>query len=109
MPVARTALAVTGTTARHARVNAAGRVVEGHFCPGCGTRLYHAPSRNPAIYNLKPGTLDDTRWLRPVAHLWTASAQAGTALPPDALRYTGQPENFDAIYEAWTQVGPDFA
>lgn len=109
MPVPRAALAVTGTTATYTRVNAAGRTVDGHFCAACGTRLYHAPSRNPAIVNLKPGTLDDARWLRPVAHVWTCSAQAGTVLPPDALHYAGQPENFNAIHDAWAKSGPNFA
>lgn len=109
MPVPRAALVVTGTTATYTRVNAAGRTVDRHFCPACGTRLYHAPSRNPAIVNLKPGTLDDARWLRPVAHVWTRSAQDGSMLPPDALHYAGQPENFEAIHDAWAQRGPNFA
>ena len=109
MPVPRDALAVTGETAQFVRINAAGRSVAGHFCPACGTRLYHAPSRNPAILNLKPSTLDNTRWLRPVAHVWTGSAQAGTTIPPDVLRYHAQPDNFDAIYAAWTKRGPNFA
>lgn len=106
----REAFAVTqGTTARYTRLNAGGRTVEGHFCPLCGTRLYHAPSRNPAVVNVKAGTLDDARWLKPVAHVWTASAQAGTVIPGDVLHYAGQPDSFDAIYAAWQAQGPDFS
>ncbi|WP_442923056.1 GFA family protein [Microcoleus sp. A006_D1] len=45
------------------------------FCGECGTRLFHNPTRNPNITNIKPGTLDNTSWLRPVGNLWTQSAQ----------------------------------
>jgi hypothetical protein len=47
------------------------------------------------------GTLDDTRWIVPIGHLWTRSVQAGFKPHPDALVYETQPENFDALIAAW--------
>lgn len=85
------------------RVAASGRTVTCAYCAHCGTRLYHAPERNPAIVNVKPGALDDTKWLRPVAHLWIASAQPWVSIPDTALRFPGQPESFESLFQAWTE------
>ena len=50
---------------------------------------------------VKPGTLDDTRWLRPVGHIWTRSAQPWFPLPPDAVNYDMQPPNLERLIAAW--------
>ncbi len=102
MPVPRTGFRETRGAPRHWRRTAAsGRTVACAYCGDCGTRLFHAPERNDAIVNVKPGTLDDTSWLRPVAHLWTARAQPWIVIPSDVLRYPSQPESFDALFAAW--------
>ena len=80
------------------RTAASGRTVAARFCTRCGTRLFHEPSRNPQIINVKPGTLDDTTWLKPVAHLWLDSAQPWFRPPDDTLTYRGQPDRFDDIF-----------
>lgn len=102
MPVPRAGLTVTaGTVRTWLRVAASGRVVACAFCPDCGTRLFHLPARNVDVANVKPGTLDDASWLRPVGHLWTRSARSGTHVEPDVLVYDGQPESFAPLYAAW--------
>src|SRR5262245_65152510 len=35
------------------------------FCPECGIRIYHEPRYMQGVLNIKPGTLDDTSFLRP--------------------------------------------
>src|SRR6185369_17828353 len=92
---------VAGTLRTWRRAAASGRTVDCSFCPACGTRLYHLPTRNEAIANVKPGTLADPRWLRPVGHLWTRSAQAGVVIPDGVLRWDGQPDDFEPLYAAW--------
>ena len=84
-----------------------GRVVACASCEQCSTRIFHAPERNPAIVNVKPGTLDDTNWLDPVAHLWLDSAQAWVTVPDGALRYPGQPDDFAPILHAWAARYPE--
>ena len=102
MPVPRTGFTLTrGAPRQWRRTAASGRTVACAFCGDCGTRLFHAPQRNDAIVNLKPGTLDDTSWLRPVGHLWTARAQPWMVIPGDGLAYPSQPESFDALFAAW--------
>lgn len=105
MPVPREVvscdLAVLGIWERTA---ASGQIVKARFCCKCGTRLFHEPSRNNKIINVKPGTLDDTSWLMPVGHLWLGSAQEWFTPPEDALRYQGQPPNFDDLFERFKDV-----
>lgn len=78
---------------------ATGRRVRINFCPECRTRLFNEPQRNPKIVNVKPGTLDDTSWLKPMGHLWLDSAQPWFVPPADALRYSRQPDGFDPLFE----------
>ena len=102
MPTPRAGFAITaGTPVTWRRAAASGRAVECAACPTCGTRLAHFPTRNDAIVNVKPGTLDDTRWLRPVGHLWTRSAQPWVEIPAGVIAYEGQPPDFDALCAAW--------
>ena len=61
------------------------------FCGDCGTRIYNALSSLLATFNLKPGTLDDTSWLRPVAHVWVAHKQPWVPVPGDLPAYEGNP------------------
>lgn len=71
------------------------------FCGSCGARLYHLPTRNPAVAIVKPGTLDDTSWLRPAGHIWTEHAQPWVAIPEDMPNFPRQPPDYTAIEAAW--------
>jgi hypothetical protein len=59
-----------------------GRVKTCAFCADCGTRIYHSTG---GTISLKPGTLDDTRWLRPTHHYWTRRKQPWVVIPADAV------------------------
>jgi hypothetical protein len=72
------------------------------LCGDCGVRLYHNPKANQAITIVKPGTLDETDWLRPVGHIWTRSAQRWFAIPAETIRYDVQPPDFSRLIEAWS-------
>jgi hypothetical protein len=71
------------------------------YCGDCGTRLMHLPERNPQVTVIKPGTLDDTRWLAPVGHIWTRSAQPWFEIPQYLVKYEGQPPDLSRLIEAW--------
>ncbi len=104
MPVPRDALdADLEGPGRWERRAASGRIVVARFCSVCGTRLFHEPARNPAIVNVKPGTLDDTSWIEPVGHLWLNSAQPWFQPPEDALAYPGQPADFEALFQRFRE------
>lgn len=68
-------------------------------CLACTTRLWGEAGNHPRLAVMRPGTLDDTSWVRPSVHLWTRSAQPWVVFPPDARRYDTQPENMLAPFE----------
>lgn len=106
MPVPREAVKLLqGTPKQWSRPAASGRAVVCFFCGDCGTRLFHQPGRNNKITNIKPGTLDDKRWLQPVANLWTVSAQPWITLSDHRLNFEQQPtpEEFEMIYEKFKE------
>jgi hypothetical protein len=84
-----------------------GRLKRAHFCSRCSTRLW-GPSTVPGLAVLEPGTLDDTSWLRPVAHIWTRSAQPWVHIPEDSLTFDGDPpqEEWLALVRAWKNRPP---
>ena len=75
----------------------------GRFCGECATRMWGEPVRFPGILVLRPGTLDDTTWLDPVAHIWTRSAQPWVALPKGAHVFATQPDDPMALIDLWRQ------
>lgn len=104
MPVPKAALVILkGQPKQWKRPSSSGREVTCFFCGDCGTRLFHNPSRNPKITNIKPGTLDDTSWLSPVGHLWTSRAQGWVTTSEQTLRYEAQPQDFAALCEKFSE------
>ena len=85
MWVRRAALEVIrGEAAQRASTTPDGRASNTRICAQCVARLWTEPPRQPELAVLRPGTLDDTAWLVPVAHLWTRSAQPWFAFPEGA-------------------------
>jgi hypothetical protein len=72
---------VTGLTRQVTRIADSGNEVSGVFCPECGVRIYHALKSTPDLLSLKPGTLDDTSWLRPELFIRMKSAQGWVPVP----------------------------
>lgn len=97
---------VQGQPQQWSRVGSSGREVICAFCGVCGTRLFHYPTRNPQIVNVKPGTLDDTSWLKPVGNLWTSSAQPWVTIDDQMVNYPGQPDSFSDLYEQFQASQP---
>jgi hypothetical protein len=83
MPVKKDSLAVTGPTRQFARSADSGNEVTSVFRPECGVRIYHVLKSAPEVASIKPGTLDDTRWLRPELFIWMKSAQGWVSVPDD--------------------------
>jgi len=100
MRVPAAAVEMTGRIKTCQRRDPSSPPVTGVFCPECGTRLMHRREGRDTV-NIKAGTLDDTRWIVPVGHLWTRSTQAGFAPLAGPLAYDGQPEDYDALIAAW--------
>ncbi len=74
------------------------------FCPECGTRIYHASADDDASISIKAGALDDTGWLRPVAHIWLQSAQPWLVIDPDSGPcFAQEPDDEADLARLWQQ------
>jgi hypothetical protein len=59
-----------------------GHIKRCYFCPDCGTRVMHGSDDPSQDVSIKAGSLDDTRGLRPTAHIWLQSAQPWVSVDP---------------------------
>ena len=95
---------LTGQLQSWTRLAPSGQEIMGRFCGSCGTRVFHEISSNQNIISIKPGTLNNTNQLRPVAHIWTKSAQPWITIPGDCLAYPENPPGYDEIIAAWHEA-----
>lgn len=96
------ALEITrGSTSPYSATLADGRVKRGQLCAECGTRLWGEPRLNQAIRVLQPGTLDEPSRFRPVAHIWTRSAQPWVVIPEGVAVFVEQPEERMQLAKFW--------
>jgi hypothetical protein len=102
MWVQRAAIEVTqGEATLQVLKGADGRGRPGRACAVCGARLWSEPEKRPSLAVVRAGTLDDTSWLRPVAHIWTRSAQPWFVFPEGVPKYATQPEDFLELTRLW--------
>ena len=74
------------------------------FCPECGTRIYHGGNDPRARISIKAGSIDDTSWLQPVAHIWLRSALPWIDVDPARYAcYEREPDNEAALEQRWMQ------
>lgn len=106
MPSPREGFAVTaGEPAGFERTLPSGRKSTVRFCATCASRLF---AESGAVVTLRPGTLDDTGWIRPAAQNFTRSALPG-ALIPDVPGFETQPADFAEIAALWRRQDLEFA
>lgn len=95
---------LSGELTAWSRQTVNGQTISGEFCSVCGTRMFHRPSANDKVISIKPGTLDNARRLKPVAHIWTSEAHDWVQIPEGCLCYEENPPGFDEMMDAWHQA-----
>lgn len=95
---------VSGHLASWLRQLPSGRQMVCRFCPTCGSRVFHQMADQSELISIKPGTLNDTRWLRPAGHIWSQSAQPWVDLGDSCLVYSGNPPSFEPMLESWANA-----
>lgn len=80
-----------GEIRTYQRTAESGRQVTVGICENCGTQIYGRPEWRPDTIVLKAGTLDDTSWLVPDLHIWTASKQPWVIVPDGVEAHERQP------------------
>jgi hypothetical protein len=78
-----------------------GQVRTMRVCPRCFTRLWSEPRPDSHVAIVRGGTLEDTSSLRPIAHLWTRSAQPWVTYPEGATKFDTQPNNILDLVTLW--------
>jgi hypothetical protein len=81
-----------GDTGSFTRPTDSGSTVDCHFCPQCGTRLFHLPKSLPQNVNVKPGSLDDPSGLEPKLAVWTLRKPAWVRLPDGVRQFERNPQ-----------------
>jgi hypothetical protein len=77
------------------------------FCGDCGGRLYGERRGREEIVNLRAGTLDDTTWLVPAAHMYMKSAQGWVRPAAGAECHEIAPEDFRQAAQKWRAMWPE--
>jgi hypothetical protein len=62
-----------------------------HFCPDCGSRLWHGNLQADAVISVKGGSLDEKPDLTGAKHIWTSRKLEGIVIPPDAENWPEEP------------------
>lgn len=100
----RADLSISGKLKAVEKTADSGSTMKYEFCPDCGTRLFHSRSTYQDTLNIKAGSLDDTSWLVPAAHIWTRSKQSWMHIPTDVITYETQPDNYDKVEVQWKKM-----
>ena len=75
-----------------------------YYCPDCGTRIMHGSDDATQNLSIKAGSLDDTRGLQPLAHIWLRSAQPWVEVDRDRyLCFDAEPDRRELARAAATQ------
>lgn len=94
---------VSGSLARRTISFEDGREWNFRVCGNCETRLWSERNGMPEIANIRAGTLDDTTWVYPVAHIWVESALDWSPIAADAILFPGQPGDPTEMIRAWRE------
>ena len=73
------------------------------MCSNCGIHLWSIPNSMPDFATIRVGTLDDTTWVNPVAHIWTVSAQSWVRFNGNAKQFARQPKDPKELLKLWAQ------
>lgn len=92
MPVPVSAFQIDGQLGVYERPADSGAVTRCHFCPECGSRIYHRDSTAGEFLSLKAGSLDETSRLRLVAHLWVCRKQPWLEINTGLPAFDRQPD-----------------
>ncbi|MCX4174520.1 MULTISPECIES: GFA family protein [Paraburkholderia] len=91
MIVSGESLKLTGELKQYTRIADSGNENTGFFCPDCGVRIFQQIKGREAVVVIKPGTLDETSWLRPTDAVWLKRKQDWVSVPDRVQHAEAQP------------------
>jgi hypothetical protein len=105
MPVKTEAFAITRGRPKHWRRTGASGIESAYwFCGRCGGQVFGQRRVRPEIASVRAGTLDDTSWVRPIAHVCMSSAQPWEPMPNDVECFDTMPGDLWALAGKWQEL-----
>jgi hypothetical protein len=77
-----------------------GRTVRMLGCGDCGTKIWNESAGSP-VRIMKPGTLDDAGWARPIGNIWTDRALPWVEIDWTQPNFPGQPADRQPLFDAY--------
>ena len=98
-------IAITGKMQVWTRPTDSGNQTDCHFCPQCGSRVFHQGSQRKenGTLTLKAGSLNAIREIEPVGHIWLKSAQKAFRPMPGLIMYDAQPPGYEPLIAAFAR------
>ncbi|HVY51890.1 MAG TPA: GFA family protein [Devosia sp.] len=78
-----------------------GRTVRMLGCAQCGTKIWNEPLSSAGLLIVKPGTLDDASWARPVGNIWTDRALPWVQIDWSQPHFPRQPPDRQPLFDAY--------
>jgi hypothetical protein len=94
---------VRGETITRRLKTGSGNVNVHHFCEECLVRTHTEPLAHPVVSHVRPGTLEDPRWITPIAQIWTKSAHPW-AIAGVIRCFDENPPDPIALARAWQEA-----
>jgi len=91
MAVFRFGLKIEGDLTTYEDTGESGQPVLRKFCGKCGSPILSDVAAVQDVLFLKAGTLDDTSWLKPDAHLWAEHKQEWLSVSEDLKSFPRNP------------------
>jgi hypothetical protein len=71
------------------------------FCVNCGGGIADEKNAHPNAIAVHAGTLDDTSWIRPIAHVHLCHAQAWQRIPNNTVCFETMPNDLETLSSQW--------
>jgi hypothetical protein len=84
--------AIAGEPRRYRRTSAAGRSLDCHFCPTCGSMLFWYAEFDPDSIGISVGNFADPDFGAPQYAVWCESRHPWVQFPDSCRQYPRQPE-----------------
>ena len=105
MPVKAEAFAITRGKPKHWRRTGASGIESTYwFCGGCGGQVFGQRRVRPDVVSVRAGTLDDTSWVRPIAHVCMSNAQPWERMTNDVECFDTMPGDLWALAGKWQEL-----
>jgi hypothetical protein len=69
-----------------------GRRLDCHFCPICGSRLWHGNMQSAKTLSVKGGSLDEPVDVSGAYHIWVKRKLPGIVIPSGARQFAEEPD-----------------